>query len=54
MCAYPIFRATSSIHEMVAERCESIFPVMQQAAELQAYVKTVSHCFDVLQQYAIA
>jgi hypothetical protein len=54
MRAYQIFREASSVQEMVAERCESIFPVMQQAPELQGYVKTVSNCFNVLQQFAIA
>ena len=54
MRAYPIFREASSVQEMVAERCESIFPVMRQAPELQGYVKRVSRCFDVLQQYAIS
>lgn len=54
MRAYPIFRAAASVPEMVAERCESIFPVMKQAPELQAYVRTVSHCFNILQQFAVA
>jgi hypothetical protein len=53
MRVYPIFRAASSVPEMVAERCGSIFPIMKQAPELQTYVRTVSHCFNVLQQFAI-
>jgi hypothetical protein len=54
MLAYPIFRATTTVAEMVAERCQAIFPIMGQAPELRAYVGVVSACFDRLQQFAIA
>jgi hypothetical protein len=54
MLAYPVFRATASVAEMVSERCEALFPVMKQAPELQAYVEVVSACFNILQQFDIA
>lgn len=53
MCAYPHFRATASVEDMINERCESLFPVMKEAPELQAYVGRVSQCFDALRKFAI-
>lgn len=54
MRAYPIFRATATVFEMVAERCEAIIPTMKQAPELRAHVEQVSGCFNTLQQIQIA
>ena len=54
MRAYPHFRAGASVDEMIGDRCEALFPVMTDATELQAYVKAVSQCFNLLQRFAIA
>jgi hypothetical protein len=54
MRAYPYFTATASVEEMIADRCQALFPVMTEAPELQAYLKAVSQCLTVLQRFAIA
>jgi hypothetical protein len=54
MRAYPSFKTTASVDEMIAERCQALFPVMTEAPELQAYVTAVSQCFNLLQRFAIA
>jgi hypothetical protein len=54
MLAYPNFKATASVDEMIGDRCVALFPVMTEAPELQAYVKSVSQCFNLLQRFAIA
>jgi hypothetical protein len=54
MRADPCFKATASVDEMIGDRCVSIFPVMAEAPELQAYVAAVANCFNVLQRLAIA
>jgi len=54
MCAYRYFKATASADEMIGDRCLALFPVMKEAPELQAYVKSVSQCFNLLQRFAIA
>jgi hypothetical protein len=50
---YPVFHANATAEEMVMERCASIQPLIARAPELRDYVRTVSLCFDRLQQFAI-
>jgi hypothetical protein len=54
MRAYPYFKATASVDEMIGDRCLSLFPVMAQAPELQAYVRAVASCFSHLERFAIS
>lgn len=54
MRAYPHFKATASVDEMIGDRCVSLIPVMAQAPELQAYVRSVASCFNLLQRFAIS
>ena len=54
MLAYNVFRSSSTIGEMIEERCASLLPGLAQAPELRAYVASVSACFDTLQKFAIA
>ena len=54
MRAYPVFRATASVDDMIRERCKALFPVLSDASELQTYVETVGHCFNILQRLTIA
>ena len=53
MLAYKIFRSSSTIAEMIEERCTSFLPGLAQAPELRAYVASVSGCFDTLQKFAL-
>lgn len=55
MRAYPIFRETATVTEMVIERCQAIFPIIEQAPELRAFVAALSSAsFNGLQQFTIA
>jgi hypothetical protein len=54
MRRYPAFRANAAVEEMVAERCQAIVASMEQAPELQAYVRALSACSDRLRQFVIA
>ena len=53
MLAYNVFRSSSTIAEMIEERCASFLPGLAQAPELRAYIASVSSCFDTLQKFAI-
>jgi hypothetical protein len=53
MREFPAFHANATAEEMVMERCGSIQPLMAQAPELRDYVRSVSACFDRLQQFVI-
>jgi len=54
MLDYSIFHATSTVDDMVLERCEAILPMIAQAPELRDYVLGVAGCFNTLQRFAIA
>jgi hypothetical protein len=54
MLAYSVFHATSTVTDMVLERCEAILPAIAQAPELRDYVLNVAGCLNLLQQFSIA
>jgi hypothetical protein len=54
MRAYPVFRGNAAAEDMVAERCQAIFPLIEHAPELRDYVRVVSAYFHRLQQVVIA